>query len=211
MLHLVAGSGSVALHAGGTREPSPGSNLMTNFEAQHATTRILFRPGSWSALPDELARLGLERALVVSTPRGEAEARTLAGSLGARAQAVLPIAAQHVPAEAAERARRAAQETRADAVIAVGGGSAIGLGKAVALDGTAALIALPTTCSGSEMTSIYGITGGKEKRTGRDERVRAALVLYDPSAVASVPAPAWRASVWNAVAHAVQALWSEHG
>jgi maleylacetate reductase len=178
---------------------------MTNFEAQYGVTRILFHPGSWSALPDELARLGVERALLVSTPRGEVEARAVAAGLGTRAQGVLGIAAQHVPAELAERARRAAAEARADAVIAVGGGSAIGLGKAVALEGAARLVALPTTCSGSEMTSIYGITGGKEKRTGRDDRVRPALVLYDPASTLGVPAAASVASMWNAMAHAVQA------
>lgn len=184
---------------------------MTTFQAQHVTTRILFGTGCWSALPHELARLAIERALLVATPRGEAEARAVAAALGTRSLGVLAIAAQHVPAEIAERARRAAAEAHADAVIAVGGGSAIGLGKAVALDGAARLVALPTTCSGSEMTSIYGITGGQEKRTGRDERVRAALVLYDPAAVATVPAAAWTASVWNAMAHAVQALWSADG
>jgi homogentisate 1,2-dioxygenase len=182
--------------------------MTTTFTAQHASTRIVFGAGSWSALPDELARLGAERALLVSTPRGEGEARAVAAGLGGRARGVLAIAAQHVPAELADRARHAAAEARADVVVAVGGGSAIGLGKAVALDGTARLVALPTTCSGSEMTSIYGITGGKEKRTGRDDRVRAALVLYDPAATAEVPAAASVASMWNAMAHAVQALWS---
>ncbi len=185
--------------------------MTTSFSAQHATTRIVFASGSWSQLPAELARMGVERALLVATPRGEAEAQQVAAGLGARVQGVLAIAAQHVPAELADRARRAAADARADAVIAVGGGSAIGLGKAVALDGAARLVAMPTTCSGSEMTSIYGITGGKEKRTGRDERVRAALVLYDPAATASVPAAASVASMWNAMAHAVQALWSAGG
>ena len=182
--------------------------MTTAFTAQHGPTRILFRAGSWSALPDELARLGVERALLVSTPRGEAEAGGIAARLGGRARGVLAIAAQHVPADIAETARRAAAEARADAVVAIGGGSAIGLGKAVALEGAARLVALPTTCSGSEMTSIYGITGGKEKRTGRDERARAALVLYDPAATVAVPAAASVASIWNAMAHAVQALWS---
>src|SRR5687768_2713625 len=103
--------------------------MTTAFTAQHATTRIVFGAGSWSTLSDELARLGAERALLVSTPRGELEARAVAAGLGARAQGVLPIAAQHVPAALADRARRAAAEAGADAVIAVGGGSAIGLGK----------------------------------------------------------------------------------
>jgi homogentisate 1,2-dioxygenase len=191
----------------GTWHP-PG--MSRTFRARRGATRILFGPGSWAELPAEARDLGVERALVVSTPGREADARRVAAGLAERAASVLAIAVEHVPAEVAERARRAAGEARADAVIAVGGGSAIGLGKAVALDTGARLIALPTTYSGSEMTSIYGITGQGEKRTGRDERVRAALVLYDPVETLRLPRAASIASMWNAMAHAVQALWTAH-
>ena len=67
--------------------------------------------------------------------------------------------------------------------------------------------ALPTTYAGSEMTSIYGITQGGAKHTGRDERVRPVLVVYDPELTLELPAPISVVSALNAVAHAVEALY----
>src|SRR5262249_30297528 len=68
-------------------------------------------------------------------------------------------------------------------------------------------VCVPTTYSGSEMTPVYGITEGTEKKTGRDERVRAALVVYDPALTAGLPREVAVASMWNAMAHAAEALW----
>lgn len=182
--------------------------MSRRFVAQRGPTRVVFGVGSWDEVADEVARLGAERVLLVATPRGAADAAPIATALGERSAGVLAIAAEHVPAEIAARGRAAAGAAGADAVLAVGGGSAIGLGKAIALDGVARLIALPTTYSGSEMTAIYGITEAGAKRTGTDERVRAALVIYDPRATLALPRDTTAASLWNAMAHAVQALWS---
>ena len=63
--------------------------------------------------------------------------------------------------------------------MAVGGGSVIGLAKAIALTAQAPIVAVPTTYSGSEMTAIYGLTAGGRKHTGRDEAVRPRHVVYD--------------------------------
>ncbi|HUS66167.1 MAG TPA: iron-containing alcohol dehydrogenase, partial [Kofleriaceae bacterium] len=125
----------------------------TSFTARHGATRVVFGAGAWRALPEELAALGAERAIFVATPGRRAEAERLAAAAGGRARGVLAIAVQHVPEAVAAEARRAAVEAGADAVVAVGGGSAIGLGKAVALEGRARLVALPTTYAGSEMTA----------------------------------------------------------
>ncbi|MGT2493721.1 iron-containing alcohol dehydrogenase [Cupriavidus basilensis] len=61
----------------------------------------------------------------------------------------------------------------ADCAVALGGGSTIGLGKAIALESGLPIVAVPTTYSGSEMTLIYGLTEGGIKRTGKG-RARAA-------------------------------------
>ena len=74
----------------------------------------------------------------------------------------------HVPVEVARRARELAAELGADGCVAVGGGSAIGLGKAIALEHDLPVIAVPTTYAGSEMTPVWGLTEGGQKRTGRD-------------------------------------------
>src|SRR5205085_8134463 len=68
--------------------------------------------------------------------------------------------------------------------------------------------AVPTTYSGSEMTALWGITDGSEKRVGKSERVKPVLVVYDPDLLADLPREVAIASVWNAMAHAIETLWS---
>jgi maleylacetate reductase len=114
----------------------------------------------------------------------------------------------HVPIEVANRARDVAAELSADGCVAVGGGSAIGLGKAVALAHGLPVIAVPTTYAGSEMTPVWGLTEGGQKRTGRDVRVLPRSVLYDPELTLSLPAGLSAASGINALAHAVEALYA---
>jgi maleylacetate reductase len=111
-----------------------------------------------------------------------------------------------VPAELVAEGGRAFEGANGDAVLAVGGGSAIGLAKAIALGRKARVFAVPTTYSGSEMTPVYGITDGREKRTGRDERVRPALVVYDPKLTLGLSREVTMTSLWNAMAHAAEAL-----
>jgi len=87
--------------------------------------------------------------------------------MGDRAAGVLPEARMHVPVETAHRAQQMADELGADGCVAVGGGSAIGLGKAIALQHGLPVIAIPTTYAGSEMTPIWGLTedGGQAHRS----------------------------------------------
>ena len=62
----------------------------------------------------------------------------------------------HVPKPVAEAGLAAARDARADGVVAAGGGAAIGLAKIIARDLGLPVIAVPTTYSGSEATSIWG-------------------------------------------------------
>lgn len=167
--------------------------------------RVIFGAGCSKRVAEEIT---FKRVLVVSTPGRAEAANAIAAQLGERSIGVLAIAKEHVPREIAERARREAAEKKADAVVAYGGGSAIGLAKAIALDGRAKVVAIPTTYSGSEMTSIWGISHGDKKEVGRDPRVRAAVVLYDPDLLADLPREVAIRSVWNAMAHAVETLWA---
>jgi maleylacetate reductase len=98
--------------------------------------------------------------------------------------------------------------TEPDALLAVGGGSAIGLAKAIALERRLPIVAVPTTYAGSEMTSIWGVTEGEVKRTGRDRGVALRLVVYDPNLTLSLPAAVSAASGMNAIAHAVEAMYA---
>jgi maleylacetate reductase len=121
---------------------------------------------------------------------------------------VLAEARMHVPIEVADRARDRARELDADGCVAVGGGSAIGLGKAIALEHGLPVVAVPTTYAGSEMTPIWGLTDGGAKRTGRDPRVLPKSVLYDPELTLTLPAGLSATSGMNAIAHAVEGLYA---
>jgi len=171
-------------------------------------SRVVFGPGALERLPDEVRRLGLRRALVLSTPGQRPLAEEVGRRLGEASAGIFAGAAMHVPVEVAERARRAAAESEADGCVAVGGGSTIGLGKAIALTSSLPVVAVPTTYSGSEMTPIYGLTEGGVKRTGRDARVLPRAVIYDPALSRALPAKVAGASGMNAIAHCVEALYA---
>ena len=167
----------------------------------------MFGAGALDGLLGEIESLGAKKVLVVCTPGRKEAAARVAALLGGRGVGVLAIAREHVPVEVVTEARREVERTNADAVLAFGGGSAIGLAKALALHAPVRIIAVPTTYSGSEMTPIYGTTEAGEKRTGRDERARPALVVYDPLLTLGLPREVIVTSLWNAMAHAVEALW----
>ena len=173
--------------------------------------RVVFGPGFLNKLPEELARLGATRALVLSTPEQKQSAIEVAKALGARCAGTYDKAVMHVPIEIAEDARRTARELGADCCVTVGGGSTTGLGKAIALTSDVPILAVPTTYAGSEMTPIYGITEGGAKKTGRDTRVLPKAVIYDPNLTLSLPPALSAASGMNAIAHAVEALYSHEG
>jgi homogentisate 1,2-dioxygenase len=182
--------------------------MTREFTMQRGTTRVVFGAGASERILREIEALGLHRVLVACSPGRKVEAAALAGRLGERGAGVMPLAREHVPVETVTQARRDVHHTAADGVLALGGGSAIGLAKALALTTPVRVLCVPTTYSGSEMTPVYGITEGREKTTGRDERVRAVLVVYDPMLTRALPREATLASLWNAMAHAVEGLWA---
>ena len=182
---------------------------MERFVYQGTPSRVVFEWGGLATLPAEVERLGARRALILATQEQHALAERVAEALGARAAGVHAQAVMHVPVEVARAARDAAAALDADCCVAVGGGSTVGLGKAIALESSLPIIAVPTTYAGSEMTPIYGLTEGRLKRTGRDMRVLPRTVIYDPSLTLSLPAGISAASGINAMAHAVEALYAE--
>lgn len=183
-----------------------GVNAPFTYEA--LPMRVVFGPGSLAGLPDEVAALGLTRVLVLCSPEQEATGQRVAAALGERAAGVLAEARMHVPVEVAARARDLARELGADGCVAVGGGSAVGLGKAVALEHGLPVVAVPTTYAGSEMTPVWGLTEGGAKRTGRDPRVLPRSVVYDPELTLTLPPELSATSGLNAIAHAVEGLYA---
>lgn len=188
-------------------------------------TRVVFGAGSLDRLGTELDALGLARApldaargalgesrgaLLVTTPRRDMTIESVRAGLGDRLAGVCDIAAMHVPADRVHRAVAEVDRIRPDVLLAVGGGSAIGLAKAIARARPLPIVAVPTTYAGSEMTSIWGITSGDTKTTGRDPRVAPRLVIYDPVLTLLLPLHTSAASGMNAMAHAVEAQYAPH-
>ncbi len=184
---------------------------MRSFVYNALPGRVVFGAGTLAQLPAELERLGAKRTLLLSTPGQAESARRLAASLGARAAGVYDKAAMHVPLAVAEDARRVARELGADCCVAVGGGSTTGLAKAIALTSGLPIVAVPTTYSGSEMTTVYGLTEGGLKRTARDARVLPKTVIYDSELTLGLPPAVSAASGMNAIAHCVEALYARDG
>ena len=154
----------------------------------------------------EVARLGASRPMVIAAEAESALADPLV--------AALPVAVRHtevmmhVPADVAERARKAAEEHAVDVLVSIGGGSATGLAKAVALTTGLPIVAVPTTYAGSEATNVWGLTEGGRKTTGIDARVLPRAVVYDASLTLSLPVPLSVASGLNALAHCIDSIWA---
>ena len=184
---------------------------MREFVFQASLPRVVFGAGALRHLPREIDALGAKRALLLSTPGQAATAQRLMDLLGPRAAGVFSQAAMHVPIATARAARDEAQRLGADCAVAIGGGSTTGLGKAIALETGLPVIAIPTTYAGSEVTSIYGLTEGGLKKTGRDVRVLPKAVIYDPVLTLSLSPAMSAASGMNAIAHCVEALYAHDG
>lgn len=174
-------------------------------------SRVVFACGSLASLPQEVRALGARRALVLCTPQQRVQAQLAVDLLGDLSAGIFDGAEMHVPIEVARRARAHATAVGADCAVAVGGGSTIGLGKAIALESSLPIIAIPTTYAGSEMTPIYGITESGAKKTGRDIRVLPKTVLYDPDLSVGLPLGMSVVSGMNAIAHAAEGLYAKDG
>ncbi len=143
---------------------------LPSFAYRLREVRVVFGSGALQHLPAEMRRLGVDHPLILSTP-GRADAVAQAQAvLGDRSTGTFTRAQVHVPADIVAEAVEAAVAHHANALVAIGGGSAVGLGKAMAARTGLPLMAVPTTYSGSEMTDIWGVTDGRRKETGRDAR-----------------------------------------
>jgi maleylacetate reductase len=184
---------------------------MYEFTYTTQASRVVFGAGSMKLIQQEVETLGARRALILCTPEQKAQAEVVSSLLGPSSAGVFDGAQMHVPVENARRAREHAKEVGADCAVAVGGGSTIGLGKAIALESSLPIIAIPTTYAGSEMSPIYGITENGLKKTGRDARVIPKTVLYDPELTIGLPVALSIVSGLNAIAHAAEGLYAKDG
>lgn len=173
--------------------------------------RVVFGSGAVEQVAEEVDRLGLRRVLVLSTPRQGALAARVTDLLGERAAGTFDGARMHVPVATVAAAEDVAVAVRADGCLAIGGGSTIGLAKALSLRLGLPSVVVPTTYAGSEMTPVWGLTEDGRKTTGRDPVVLPRSVVYDPDLTHALPAAVSGPSGLNAIAHAVEALYAPNG
>ncbi|MDR7009651.1 maleylacetate reductase [Paraburkholderia strydomiana] len=170
--------------------------------------RIIFGAGKLHVVADEVRRLGRARALILATPYQLSDAWKLAENLGPLAAGVFGQAAMHTPLAVTMKAMEAYDALDADCVVAYGGGSTIGLGKAIAYRNDAPQIVVATTYAGSEVTPILGQTERGVKTTVRDWKILPEVVIYDPELTVGLPVKMSVTSGLNAMAHAIEGVYA---
>jgi alcohol dehydrogenase class IV len=205
---------------------------MHDFRYISYAQEVIFGPGAIDRLGAAVERFGWQRVLVCAagSARRSGHLAHIEAALGERLATTYAPVQPHVPAAQVDQATDLAVENKIDAVIGLGGGSPIGLAKAVgqALEerrtGQPAraafptdqprvpVAAIPTTYAGSEMTAIYGVTrevdGVPRKITVTDPKIAPKLVIYDPLLTLDLPPDLTAATGINALAHCVEALYS---
>ena len=172
-------------------------------------SRVIFGFGTLALTAEEIRNLGCRRALVLTTPEQREAGENLVAQLGELAVGLYSNATMHTPVEVTRDALEFLKDSGADCLVALGGGSTIGLGKAIALQTDLPQIVIPTTYAGSEATPIIGQTENGLKTTQRTLKVLPEVIIYDVDLTLSLPTPMTVTSGMNAIAHAVEALYAK--
>jgi maleylacetate reductase len=191
---------------------SAGANPMEAFQYTSLPARVVFGFGTIEKVGEELISLGCSRAFVLSDPHhATGAAARLMHVLGDRGQKLSTDAVMHTPVEVTERVMSDLAASKADCLVALGGGSTIGLSKALALRTDLPQIVIPTTYAGSEATPVLGETRKGEKSTMRSMKVLPEVIVYDVELTYGLPPALSLVSGINAIAHAVEALYAKDG
>lgn len=186
------------------------SLFQASFEVQSAAVRVRFGEGIRRQISSEVERLGCKRALVLSTPPQADAAMEVAADLNGLAAGIFTKATMHTPVDVTAEALEHAGAVEADCLVALGGGSTVGLGKAIAYQTDLPQIVVPTTYAGSEATAILGQTQNGVKTTVTDPKIQPEVILYDAELVRTLPVAMTVTSALNAMAHAAEALYAQN-
>ena len=186
---------------------------MDPFEYNANPGRVIFGSGSIKKLPNEINRLGLKSPLFLSTPQQVSQAeeiQKIVSDASITPAGVYTQATMHTPSHITEDALSFVKTKSADCVVSIGGGSTIGLGKAISVRTGLPHICIPTTYAGSEMTPILGETQDGRKTTRSDPKILPGTVIYDVDFTMTLPPALSATSGVNAIAHAVEALYAKN-
>ncbi|MFK0112111.1 maleylacetate reductase and hydroxyquinol 1,2-dioxygenase domain-containing protein [Streptomyces sp. NPDC091217] len=181
---------------------------MRTFVYTSHPARVVFGAGTVERLGEEVERLGCSRVLLLSSGPVAAASARVRQALGGLLVAEFGGAAMHTPVEVTQRALDVLKEASADGIVAVGGGSTTGLSKALALRTGLPQVILPTTYAGSEVTPVLGETRDGRKVTRSSPDILPETVVYDVDFTLTLPLTLTVTSGVNALAHAVEALYS---
>ena len=180
---------------------------MESFVYDPVPVRTVFGYGALEALGAEAERLGLVRPVVICSPGRLSLGRRLAGLLAPATAHVCDAALTGMPGESFARLTREIEATGADGIVAVGGGSPIGLLKAAGAATKLPSVAVVTTYSGSEMAPNWYVGAGQDRYGGDSSDALPKAAIYDPELTLTLPVAASAASGMNAMNHAVETLY----
>lgn len=143
-----------------------------------------------SALPQVCVEAGVSSALLVASPRWD-----------------LPIDARARWSEVPSHRVDEAAAQAGGGVIAVGGGSAIDLGKAISAAAGVPLVSVPTTYAGAEWTTYYGVRDPERKMRGGGAGAHPTGIVYDVDLTLDLPRDVTVGTAMNALAHCAEALY----
>jgi maleylacetate reductase len=144
-------------------------------------------------LPGLLAELGIERPFLVASERWS--------------HLDLPAHGRwsDVPTDRIDELAAAARGS--DGIVAVGGGSAIDLAKALSATTGLPVVSVPTTYSGAEWTTFFGVRDPSRRMKGGGGGAHLAGIVYDPQLMLELPRADSGGTAMNALAHCAEALY----
>jgi alcohol dehydrogenase class IV len=187
---------------------------MSGFRYVSHAQEVIFAPGALAQFGEAVKRAGWTRVLLCASRSMKsngnlARVQTLVGE---RLAATFDLVNPHVQDVQVEEVLTLARKHEVDAVLGLGGGSPIGMAKAVGFQVSLPILAIPTTYAGSEMTAVYGVTHTREnpprKVTVANPNIAPKVVIYDPELTLDLPPSLTASTGVNALAHCLEALYS---
>ena len=187
---------------------------MDRFRYVSHAQEVIFAPGALPRLAEAVERAGWMRLLLCTSRsmKANGSVERMQSVLGEKLVVISDVVHPHVQDVQVEEVLSLARKHKIDAVIGLGGGSSIGMAKAVGFQSALPIIAIPTTYAGSEMTAVYGVTHTREnpprKITVTNPKIAPGLVIYDPELTLDLPPEMTASTGINALAHCIEAMYS---